>query len=180
PGTGEILKGHGGPVKAVTWSPDGKRLASAGESKNIFLWGFGWLGASQKGKIRAHAEIVTGLSYAPDGKHLAAAGHDKSIVLWDPGDPKEISSLSLLGHTDHVRAVRYLKDGSLLSVSLAGQVILWDPLAATQVSEFQLSDRIASAVAISADGKRVVTAMTDGRIAVYDISRVPAGATIGD
>jgi WD40 repeat protein len=179
-GTGEILKGHGGPVKAVTWSPDGKRLASGGESKSIFLWGFGWLGGSQKAKIRAHAEIVTGLSYAPDGRRLAAAGVDKSVVLWDPADTREASSVSLLGHTDHVRAVRYLKDGSLLSVSLAGQVLIWDPLAAIQTADFQLSDRMASAVAIAADGKRVVTGMTDGRIAVFDTSRVPAGATVGE
>ncbi|HKB02163.1 MAG TPA: serine/threonine-protein kinase [Gemmataceae bacterium] len=179
-GTGEILKGHGGPVKAVAWSPDGKRLASAGVSKNIFLWGFGWLGGSQKAKIRSHAETVTGLSYSADGKRLAAVGSDRAVVLWDTHDPKEVNSVSLLGHGDHVRAVRFLRDGTLMSVSLAGQVIVWDPLAATQVSEFQLSDRMASAVAISADGKRVVTAMADGRIAVFDTSRVPAGATVGE
>jgi WD40 repeat protein len=179
-GTGEILKGHGRPVRAVAWSPDAKRLASAGESKSILVWGFGWLGGSQKAKLRGHADVLNGLAYSPDGKRLVAIGADKMVVVWDGDDPREGMAVPLVGHTDHLRMARFLTDGTLLTVSVTGHGILWDVPAAAQVAEFQLSDRTATAIAVSPDGKRVATGSTDGRIALFDVARVPAGATVGE
>jgi serine/threonine protein kinase/WD40 repeat protein len=179
-GTGEILKGHGRPVRAVVWSPDGRRLASAGESKSILIWGFGWLGGSQKAKMRGHADVLTGLAFSADGKRLAAVGQDKLAVLWDGDDPRDGMATPLVGHTDHLRLVRFLSDGTLLTISQTGHGILWDTAAAVQVAEFQLSDRMATSMAVSADGKRLATGTVDGRIALFDIARVPAGATIGE
>jgi WD40 repeat protein len=178
-GAGEILKGHGGAVRTVAWSPDGKRLASAGESRNIIVWAWGWLGASQKAKVRAHADVLTGLSVSPDGTRLAAAGTDKAIVLWDAEDPKEATAVSLAGHGDNVRAVQYLRDGTLASVSQSGQMILWDAKVAVAAAEFHLSDRMAASMAISADGRRVATGSTDGRVAVFETVRATAGTTVG-
>jgi serine/threonine-protein kinase len=178
-GTGEILKGHGGPVRALAWHPDGKRLASGGDSRNILIWAWGWLGASQKAKLRAHTDILTGLAYAPDGSKLAAVGLDKNVILYDGDDPKETTATSLSGHTDQLRTAQFLPDGTLASVSQTGQVVLWDVRAATQAAEFHLSDRLASCLAISPDGKRVATGSTDGRVNVFDTVKVTAGVTVG-
>jgi WD40 repeat protein len=178
-GTGEILRGHGGPVLALAWSPDGKRLATGGESRHILIWGWGWFGASRKAKVRAHTEMVAALAIAPDGSRLAAAGLDKAVVLWDATDPKDATTVSLTGHADHVRTVRYLKDGMLVSVSVNGHMLLWDPRAAVSVAEFHLSDRLATSVAISVDGRRVATGSSDGRLSVFDTVKVTAGVTVG-
>jgi serine/threonine protein kinase len=177
-GAGEILKGHGGPVRTLAWSPDGKRLASGGDSKNIIIWAWGWLGASQKSKVRAHTDILTGLSYSPDGTRLAAAGLDKAVVLWDGEDPKEATTSPMNGHTDNLRTVQFLKDGVLASVSQSGHVVFWDVRTATSAAEFHLSDRMAACLAISPDGKRVATGSTDGRVNVYDTVKVASGATV--
>jgi serine/threonine-protein kinase len=179
-GTGEILKGHGGPVQAVAWSPDGKRVASAGESKNVLVWGFGWLGASQKAKFRSHTEILNGISFSPDGTRLAAGGTAKTVAVWDPENPKPETAVSLVGHTDHVRLVQYLPDGTLMSVGQSGHVIVWDAAAAIPLAEFHLSDRMATAVTVAADGKRVVTGSSDGRVAIFETVRVPSAVTVGE
>jgi serine/threonine-protein kinase len=178
-GAGEILKGHGGPVRTLAWHPDSKRLASGGDSKNILIWAWGWLGASQKAKLRAHTDLLTGLAYANDGSKLAAAGLDKSVVLWDGEDPRESTNSLLNGHTDNLRTVQFLKDGILASVSQTGHVIFWDIRTGTQAAEFHLSDRLASCLAISPDGRRVATGSTDGRINLFDTVKVIAGATVG-
>ena len=178
-GTGEILRGHGGPVLALAWSPDGRRLATAGESRHLMVWGWGWLGASRKARVRAHTEIVASLAYSPDGSRLAAAGLDKAVVLWDASDPKESTTITLTGHSDHVRAVQYLKDGMLATVSVSGHMLLWDPRAAVSVAEFHLSDRLATSLAISPDGRRVATGSSDGRLSIFDTVKVTAGVTVG-
>ena len=179
-GTGEILKGHGGAVRAIAWSPDGKRLASGGESKLIIVWAWGWLGASQKTKVRAQTDILTGLAISPDGCRMAAVGLDKAVVLWDAEDPKEGTTVSLTGHSDPLRVVQYLKDGTLASLSQQGHLILWDPRAAIPLAEFHLSDRMAACLAISPDGRRVATGSNDGRVSLFDTIRVTSEATVGE
>jgi WD40 repeat protein len=178
-GAGEILKGHAAAVRAVAWSPDGKRLGSGGESGQILVWAWGWLGASQKAKVRAHTEVITALSVSPDGTRMAAAGLDKAVVLWDADDPKEGSAVSLTGHGDNVRAVQFLRDGTLASVSQTGQMILWDARAAVALAEFHLSDRMPICIAVSADGRRVATGSTDGKVAVFETVRAASGTTVG-
>ena len=178
-GTGEILKGHTGRVHAVAWSPDCKKLVSGGEARNLRAWGFGWLGTSQKARWLAHQVTVNTLAFSPDGRKLAVAGVEKQIVLWDAEDPKEETAIPLNGNSHQVRLVQFLSDGSLLSVGHAGQVLIWDTAAATSVSEFQLSDRMSTCIAVSPDGRQVASGSTDGKIAIFELSRVTAGATVG-
>ena len=80
---------------------------------------------------------------------------------------------------DPVRAVQYLKDGMLASVSVSGHMILWDPRAAAPVAEFHLSDRLATCVAISPDGRRVAAGSSDGKLSLFDTVKVSAGVTVG-
>jgi eukaryotic-like serine/threonine-protein kinase len=177
-GTGEILKGHGGPVRALAWAPSGNRVASGGDSKNIVIWGFGWFGPSQRAKFRSHTDMVNGLSFSPDGSRLAAAGA-KSVVVWDANNPRRDTSITLEGHTEQVRYVRYLPDSTLISIDQVGHVIMWDAPAGLAMAEFQLSDRMATTVAVSADGKRIATGSPDGRVAIFETVRVPSAVTVG-
>ena len=179
-GTGEILKGHGGRVRAVAWSPDSKRLVSAGESRYAIIWGFGWLGATQKSKFRGHTDVITGLSFAPDGRRLAMGGLDKQVVLCDPDEPKEETSVALVGHTHHLRLVRFLPDGTLLSIGVNGQAFVWDVAAAIPITEYHLSERLAASLALTADGKQIAAGGSDGRVSVFDAIRVSSAATVGE
>jgi hypothetical protein len=179
-GTGEILKGHGGAVRTVAWSQDGKKIASAGESHFVIVWGFGWLGASQKSKFRSHTDVLTAVSFSPDGRRLAVGGFDRQVMLWDADDPKEETSVPLVGHAHHLRLVQYLSDGSLMTVGVNGQIFVWDAAAAVPMTEYQLSERVSSSIAISPDGKRVAVGGSDGRVALFDTVRAPSAATIGE
>ena len=177
-GTGEILKGHSGPVRSVAWSPDSKRLASAGDGLHIIVWGFGWLGGSQKAKVRAHTDLLTTLSFSNDGRRLAVGGLDKQVVLWDGEDPKEESCMSLAGHAQHLRLVQYLTEGTLISIAQNGQAIVWDTTAALKLTEFQISDRLAASLAVSADGKFIATGSSDGKMSLFDVSKIAAAVTV--
>ncbi|MDP7060111.1 MAG: protein kinase [Candidatus Marinimicrobia bacterium] len=74
------LTGHGEAVWSVTFSPDGKTLASGSYDKTIKLW------RVRDGRlmktITGHGGSVLSVAFSPDGKTLASGSYDKSIKLW--------------------------------------------------------------------------------------------------
>lgn len=168
-GTGDVLKGHGRPVRAVAFAPDSKRFASGGEGRSVLTWGYGWLGTSQKAKFESHTDIITSLSFSPDGSRLATAGVDRVVTLWDTNRPQAEDSVPLFGHNDNVRLLQFMSDNTLISVGEGGHVLFWDTSTATRVGDYQLSTSVASSVAVSADGRVIVTGSTDGKLTLFDV-----------
>src|SRR5262245_25014816 len=89
------LEGHTSCVWWVTFSPDGRRLASAAGPHKLFdvnlsfddnhpgeikLWD---LTAGQELlTLKGHAGCVRGVSFSPNGKVLASGSADGTIRLW--------------------------------------------------------------------------------------------------
>jgi WD40 repeat protein len=68
-----------GGVRALTFSPDGRRLAFAAGTQ-INLWDIGRRVSASLGR---HERPVVGLAFRHDGKRLASASTDQVIKVWD-------------------------------------------------------------------------------------------------
>ncbi len=114
------LTQHTSTVFSVSFSPDGKTIATASGDGTIKLWG---LNGQELQTLKADGYGVYSVSFSPDGQTLASAGGDHTIKLWS----KEGKLLHILkGHEDSVSSVRFSPDGqTLASVSDDKTVKLW-------------------------------------------------------
>ena len=84
------LAGHDGSVWGVAFSPDGKRLASAGWDYKIKIWD------TETGKelhtLVGHTAPVQGVAFSPDGKRVASAGWDGLVKIWDAETGKVLAT----------------------------------------------------------------------------------------
>ncbi|MCB9265450.1 MAG: PD40 domain-containing protein, partial [Lewinellaceae bacterium] len=130
------LIAHSMWITSITFSPDGKILASGSWDKTIRLW------EVKTGKLTATINSQSGkgiysLAFSPDGNTLAAGTYD-AVELWNlkSKTPKAITGLE----TDAglVNSVAFSPDGELLaSGSFSKKLHLWDVSAQKKVATFE-------------------------------------------
>jgi WD40 repeat protein len=95
------IAGHDSDVAWLSFSPDGKKLASASLDLTARVWDTE-TGAQLlilKGHAQSPTSIATGVwtvAFSPDGKMLATGGSDRTVRLWEAETGRELKTLS--GH----------------------------------------------------------------------------------
>jgi WD40 repeat protein len=157
--------GHFGPVWAVAYSPDGTRLATAGDDGSTRIWDPET--GTELTHLTGHTSAVQAVAYSPDGTRLATASNDGSTRIWDPETGTELTHLT--GHTSAVWAVAYSPDGTrLATASNDGSTRIWDPETGTELTHLTGHTSAVRAVAYSPDGTRLATASIDGSTRIWD------------
>ena len=77
-----------GSLTALALDPEGRVLASGGETSDIVLWNAA--SAEELVRFEAHAGGVTALAFHPAGHVLISAGADSTVKLWRLEELKEV------------------------------------------------------------------------------------------
>jgi WD40 repeat protein len=167
------LDGHATGVDEVTFSPDGKLLASAAYDQPVLLWEVATGRLAQK--LADHACLGPYIRFADDSKTIATAAQESSVGLWDCATGKLIRELA--APPNGIASMLTFNDGRLLAFERgdpeeAGEttVALWDLTANRVVRRFTGHRGLVNGLALSADGRSVASRGSDRTIRVWEVA----------
>ncbi len=111
----DLPEAHLDSVFAVSISPDGKRLASAGADK--YLRTFSLPDGAELRRFEGHTNYVLGTSWKSDGQLLVSSSADGTIKVWNPETGDQFRTIEGFGKA--VTCVRFIGDTEFI-VSACG------------------------------------------------------------
>ena len=161
----------------MTFSPDGRRLASASNDGTVRVWNWNAtrLGPNPEEPIvtldpRVSYGFGERVQFTPDGRGLVTGGEERTVKIWDSATGGVLHTLR--GHTGDVLCVAVSRDGRW--VASAGEdttVRLWDASSGKPLLKLRGHTGLVSSLAFSPDGKRLVSGSRDHTLKVWDLRR---------
>lgn len=177
------LRGHAWAVWGLAFSPDGRRLASAGLGNlkqgakspgEVKVWDVG-VGKEQF-TLHCPPFCVWAVAFSPDGHSLAAAcasyGNEGEqlggeVKTWDASTGKETRAYRSLKGA--IYGVSYSPDGrAIAAVDSTGEAVVWDLTQGTEVFRRLGQRGCAYHLAFSPDGRRLAVAYQDHTLKMYE------------
>ncbi len=118
-----IYRDHFYFVNAVTWSPDGKKIASASADTNVQVWNVAT--GSNILTYRGHSSKVNAVEWSPNGTRIASASDDRTVQIWDATTAEIIFTYQ--GHTKEVSSIAWSPNGTrIASAGYDSTVHIWN------------------------------------------------------
>jgi WD40 repeat protein len=166
------VKGHLGKVTSTSYSPNGQRLATAGQDGKVMIWN----------ALYSHATPLTSIAFSPTGSRLAAISLDGDISIWDVESQEEINRFSLNQDSIKSQIAKHSTDPRF-GVAQPMQIAYWGDatrifvadgtsLVVVNAESPNVSPRAfainAASVAFSPDGSRVAIGTLDGKLLMWN------------
>ncbi|KAJ5990302.1 hypothetical protein N7522_010509 [Penicillium canescens] len=172
----QALAGHLETVSIITFSPDGKQIASGSEDGIIKLWDT--VTGSLQQTLSGHSKQTTAMAFLPDSKLIMSGAYDGSVMLWDTttGDRQDCFRLQSPEERDpgppSPNALAFSADCRQIAATGVyhdnGFIMLFD--AATGDLQKILTDYSDTplALAFSPDDMQLVSSSYDGTVRLWD------------
>jgi WD40 repeat protein len=165
---GEPITTSATHVNAITFSPNGRTLATANQDGTVHLWDAA-THLHVADTLTGHGDVANAVAFSPDGFTLGVAGGTGHVLLWDLSRPV------IRGHTGAVNDVTISPDGNFIATAGADTTVrLWSTASRQQVSEpITAHSKAVTTVRFSPSGTVLATGSQDGTVRVWDLAVEP-------
>jgi serine/threonine protein kinase len=158
-------RGHSGPVWSVSFSPDGRTLATGSDDATLRFWETAT--GRELAVLTGHRSAVFAAAFAHSGEFVVSGSGDGTIRLWDVAYRKERATLPYANGS--VRRVAVSPDDKTVAVGGNTQdVELWDLETLTRRRALPGHRGTILAIAFATDGKTLATGDARGDIRLWD------------
>lgn len=159
------LRGHGGPVRALTIASDGKTALSGSFDTSAIRWSLTENSAAQV--LRFHESAVNAVAFLPGGR-MVTGGEDAQIAIWTAGQARPDTVLK--GHKGPVAGLAVSPDGkTIASASWDHSIRLW-PAGGGEPRVLEGHSQNVNSVAFAPDGTVLVSAGYDATLRIWPLS----------
>jgi WD40 repeat protein len=170
--TGRVARrfvGHTIYVDGVAVSRDGKRVLSAGTEGTVRLWDMAT--GKELQRMAGHTDAPASVAFSSDGTRALSGSRDHTMRLWDLRKGEQIGA-PFPGHPHMVLwTVVFLPDGQQ-AISCDSTIRLWDLTrdlpTGRQLRTFDAHTAPVLDVALSSDGRRILSGSVDGTARLWD------------
>ncbi|KAK0763492.1 hypothetical protein N5P37_002869 [Trichoderma harzianum] len=169
------LAGHAMFVSCITFSTDGRLIASGDRDGTIIIWDVAT--GVQRQHITNRLGSVFGISFSPEGQRLALLfKRQGSIVVWDLSENR---SIQILGDKSRARrdVLFYRDNKTLASIGGLEPIRLWDATDVSQKSRQPHASQVKSVV-FSPDGQLLATVCR--RVLIWMVTSESIIQNLGD
>lgn len=160
----EPWEGHTKTIKALAYTPDGSRFASAGEDQTIYVWDAATY--TKQYTLIGHTEKVASLCWA-NGSTLISVSADGEMRVWDVNKPFERTYKGVCEYGPWQNPLT--SDGRYFVAACTDKnVSMYE--ASTGKLHVKLGEHSAICADASADDKYAVTSSWDGVVRLWNIA----------
>jgi WD40 repeat protein/serine/threonine protein kinase/tetratricopeptide (TPR) repeat protein len=157
--------GHAGWIGQLSFSADGRLLATASADKTARIWDAA-TGAPLATPLQ-HTEQVRHVSFDPAGRRVVTASMDKTARVWDVAKGSPLTEP--LVHARTVDYAAFAPDGRRLVTVSSMEVQVWDVDTGQRIGAAIAHRGLVAHAALSPDGRYVATGTRDGAACIWEV-----------
>ncbi len=167
------LEGSTEPVYDVSFSHDGKTIATANGDKTVKVW---CIDGKLLKTFAGHSDEVNAVVFNRDSTLIASGSEDQTVKVWRVNDGTLLKTFT--GHNANVLGVDFSFDGQVIaSASEDGTVKLWSIVNGNLIETIRSHSGVVKAVRFSPDGKILASGGWDqppwqGKIKLWNIDKL--------